>query len=293
MKKVVIAGGTGFIGSYLARRFQENGFKVLIISRKRGHVSWRPLELEEAMNEAALIINLAGESINSKHSKSRKHELLASRVDPTIWIGNAIQACTTPPELWINASASGVYKASDTMPMTENKHDVDSGFLAELVLQWEKAFFGFKLPGTRQVALRTSIVLGKNGGALKPLATLTHFGLGGKQAEGTQMFSWIHIEDYFRIVLFLMKNPGLSGIFNCTSPGPVPNKEFMHVLRETLGVSVGIPAPKFAVTLGAGLIGTEPELILNSSYLLPERLQEAGYSFVFPTVEAALQDLLK
>ena len=293
MKKVVIAGGTGFIGSYLTKRFRENGYKVLIVSRGKKNISWKPLDLEDAVNEAELVINLSGKSINSKHTESNKIELLESRLDPTLWIGNAIQACDTPPKLWINASASGIYKPSTTHAMTEDKYEIASGFLAELVLQWEKAFFGFHLSETRQVALRTSVVLGRDGGALKPLTRLTYFGLGGTQAEGTQMFSWIHIEDYFQIVLFMMRNPQLHGIFNCTSPTPVTNKKFMLMLRKSLGVKVGIPAPKFAITWGAELIGTEPELILNSSYLAPKHLLDAGYKFSFPTLDKALENIFK
>ena len=146
---------------------------------------------------------------------------------------------------------------------------------------------------TRQVALRTSVVLGLNGGALQPLVWLTRFGLGGKQADGNQIFSWIHLEDYFRIIQFLMDETSLQGIVNCTSPNPLTNKDFMHSLRKRLKVPFGIPAPRWIIKIGARLIGTEPELLLNSSYVVPKRLIDAGFKFNFPQIDGALENLLK
>ncbi|MDD4970233.1 MAG: TIGR01777 family oxidoreductase, partial [Paludibacter sp.] len=261
MKKVVIAGGTGFIGSYLAKRFIETGYQVLIISRDPHYISWKPIDLIESFEDAELVINLAGKSINCPHSEENKKAILDSRINTTIWIGNAILACKNPPRLWINGSACGIYKPSLEHAMTEDETKLGTDFLSDVVRQWEKVFFGFKLNKTRKVALRTSVVLGKKGGALLPLTWLTRFGLGGRQAKGTQMFSWIHEEDYFRILLYLIENNSLQGIVNCTSPEPVTNKRLMNSLRKTLRMPIGIPAPEFVINLGAKIIGTEPELI--------------------------------
>ena len=293
MKKVVIAGGTGFIGSYLVKRFEEAGYKVLIISRNPEHVSWKPTDLTEAFEDAEIVVNLAGKSINCRHTAENKKAIINSRLNTTIWIGNAILACIHPPKLWINSSACGVYKASLDRPMTENETELGSDFLADVVKQWEKVFFAFHLTKTRRAVLRTSVVLGRKGGALLPLSRLSRIGLGGKLAEGTQMFSWIHIEDYFQIIQFINDNNNIKGIINCTSPGPLTNKDFMSALRKTLNVPFGIGAPAFAIELGAKLIGTEPELILNSSYVIPERLVESGYKFAYPEINKALHDLLK
>ncbi len=291
MGKVVIAGGTGFIGSYLAIRFIQLGYKVIIISRQPGHTSWRPKDLRKALEDAELVINLAGKSINCRHTKKNRQILIESRTNPTTWIGNAIKACENPPKLWINASASGVYQSSKFHAMTEERFDFASDFVADLVLHWENVFMGFHLPQTRQVALRTSVVLGRNNGALKPLAFLCRCGLGGKLADGKQMFSWIHIEDYFRTVLFLLENQAIQGVCNCTSPNPVTNEKLMKTLRKSLRVPFGIPTPRFIAIIGAAIIGTEPELILNSSYLLPKLLLDNGYEFLFPTIEETLSDL--
>lgn len=292
MKKVVIAGGTGFIGSYIARRFRESGYEVLIVSRSPGHVSWEPMVLEEAVNNSELVINLAGKSVNCRHTDENKKELIDSRIEPTIWIGNAIQTCEHPPKLWINASGSGIYKPSTTHAAIEEDNKTGTDFMSNLVELWEKTFFGFELRATRQIALRTSVVLGKNGGALKPLVTLSKLGLGGKQASGHQIVSWIHIEDYFRILLFVLENDSISGAVNCTSPQPVTNKIFQKKLREALHAPFGIPAPKFAIQLGVSLINTEASLILNSSYLIPKRLMDANFEFSFPEISKALESLV-
>lgn len=293
MKKVVIAGGSGFIGTYLAKRFKRSGYKVFIVSRAPQHVSWNSVDLAEVLEDATLIINLAGRSINCRHNEINRNEIINSRVIATKAIGNAIRECKNPPALWVNASATGIYKASGNQPMTEERTIFANDFLAEVVREWEKAFFDFQLPQTRQVALRTSVVLGRNGGALKPLATLTRLGLGGKQGNGRQQFSWIHQEDYFRILLFLIENQALNQVINCTAPTPVSNNALMYTLRKKLKVTIGIPAPEFAIRIGAKLMGTEPDLILGSSMVVPKRLLDAGFQFHYPTLDIALIDLLR
>ncbi|MEI6752559.1 MAG: TIGR01777 family oxidoreductase [Paludibacter sp.] len=291
MKKVIIAGGTGFIGSYLTTRFMENGYDVMVVSRFPEHIQWNVNELARTFEKADLVINLAGKSINCRHTAKNSKAIINSRIDTTKIIGKAIQNCKFPPQLWINASATGIYQPSVLIPMTEDSPAGDD-FLAEVVKKWEQAFFDFNLPHTRQIALRTSVVLGKDGGALSPLIMLTRFGLGGKQATGNQMMSWIHVEDYFRIVQFVMENQKIEGVLNCTSPEPLSNKLFMNTLRKTLQMPIGLPAPKVAIQLGSIIIGTEPELILNSSYVLPERLTKAGFTFTFPDLSSTLIDLL-
>ena len=292
MKKVVIAGGTGFIGTYMARRFEESGYEVLIVSRSPEHISWNPIELIQALEGAELLVNLAGRSINCRYTEENRKAILESRINTTLWLGNALLACVNPPKLWINASATGIYKSTTDRALTEDEAEYGNDFLAEVVCNWEKTFFAFKLADTRQVALRTSVVLGRNGGALLPLVLLTRLGLGGMQGDGTQIFSWIHVEDYFQIVLYVLENQSLHDVINCTSPNPVSNQKFMQVVRNMLGFPFGIPAPKLIIRISSKLIGIEPELILNSVNVLPKRLLEAGYEFRYPKVEKALKDLL-
>jgi hypothetical protein len=293
MKKVVIAGGTGFIGSYLTTRFREEGFVVRTVSRSGKDIPWKSDDLTKAFESADLILNLAGKNINCRHTEANKKAIIKSRTGTTQLIGEAIKACHTPPKLWINASAAGIYKSSYSTAMTEAETKLNHDFLGKVVSKWEKSFFEFRLASTRQIALRTSVVLGKNGGALTPLVKLSRIGLGGQHANGKQMFSWIHIEDYFQILLFFVENPTLQGIFNCTSPYPLTNKDFMRELRNTLHVPFGIPAPEFAINIGARIIGTEPSLLLSSSFIVPKRLIDAGYQFKFPKANQALDNLLK
>jgi len=293
MKKVIIAGGTGFIGSYLKKRFERKGYRVLIVSREPGYVAWNPAELVDALEGAELILNLAGKSINCRHTEVNQQAIIASRVNATNAVGNAIKMCDKPPKLWVNASATGIYKPSFNHAMCEDELNLGTDFLSEVVRKWEAAFFGYKFPETRQVALRTSVVLGSTGGALEPLVKLTRYGLGGRQGNGKQLFSWIHEEDYFRILLFLLENTLLNGVINCTAPTPVSNNELMYTLRNKLHVNIGLCAPKQFVKLGALLMGMESELILNSSFVVPKRLLDAGYQFYYPTLDLALIDLLR
>ena len=289
--KIVIAGGTGLIGTYLLHRFSQRGDNVLVVSRNKGHVSWNHQELKNALEGADLLINLSGKSINCRHTVKNKEAILKSRIETTDKLGKAVLACVNPPHLWINASASAIYSANIKEPAGESSTEFSNDFLSNVIRKWEDKFFSFHLPLTRQVAMRTSVVLSNNGGAFVPLFWLTKLGLGGRQGSGKQEFSWIHIEDYYRMILFLNENQ-INGIFNCTSPNPVTNTELMHAFRKCLGVKIGLPAPEFAVKIGAAIIGTESSLLLNSSFLYPENLMKAGFEFKYPVIKNAIEDLM-
>lgn len=290
---ILIAGGTGFIGSYLKTGFEKSGDRVSIVSRGENSISWQKEALINALEQADVLINLAGKNINCRHNQANKMNILNSRIDTTLLLGEAIRNCKNPPELWINASASAIYEPNENNASTESSAVYGTGFLADVVRQWEKVFFDFKFPSTRQVTLRTSVVLGRHSGAFPSLLNITRFGLGGKAGNGRQIFSWIHIEDYYRIVKFIIQNSALSGPVNCTSPSPVTNAELMKTMRRHTGMPVGLPAPVFAVKIGAKLIGTESDLLLESSNLYPEVLVNSGFGFKFSTVGDAIDDLIK
>ncbi|HEU4472887.1 MAG TPA: TIGR01777 family oxidoreductase [Flavisolibacter sp.] len=291
--KIVIAGGTGFLGRFLASRFIQRGDEVIIVSRSGGEVSWTDKPgLVRALDGAGLVINLAGKSVDCRYNEANRQEILRSRVDTTRAIGEAILACGQPPGLWINSSTATIYRHAEDRPMTEEDGEIGSGFSVDVASQWEKAFFDCKLNETRQCALRIAIVLGKDGGALRPLKTLTMFGLGSKQGKGNQVFSWIHIEDVFRIILFLLEHKELNGVFNCSAPNPLPNEALMRSLRKALGMRFGLPSPEWLLRIGAVFIRTETELILKSRWVLPRRLQQAGYEFSYPFLPAALGEAL-
>lgn len=293
MKKIVIAGGTGFIGQYFEQQFKVLGYEVNIISRQKQSIAWEDMAgIQQALEGAELLINLAGKNVNCRYNQANKQEIMNSRIKTTKILGEAVKACHHPPELWINASTATIYRHAEDRPMTEEDGEIGSGFSVDVATNWEKTFFAVDLPDTRQIALRIAIVLGKEGGVMIPYRNLVKFGLGGKQGQGTQMFSWIHIEDLFNIVLFLREKKELRGVFNCAAPQPVSNRELMRELRKTMKVPFGLPSPKWLLEIGAVFIRTETELILKSRWVLPERLEKAGYEFTYQTLDQALQEIL-
>ncbi|MGG1630373.1 TIGR01777 family oxidoreductase [Rossellomorea sp. NRS-1567] len=292
-KKVVIAGGTGFIGQYLQKKFLEMGDAVTIISRQSPHVSWDDQEgVVQSLEGAELLINLAGKSVDCRYNDKNKAEIFQSRTETTKALGDALLQCKNPPSLWINSSTATIYRHAEDRPMTEDGGDIGIGFSVEVAKEWEKAFFSYRLPATRQAALRMAIVLGPGGGVMTPYRNLVRFGLGGVQGPGNQRFSWVHIEDVFRIMLFLMEQKKLSGVFNCSSPEPVTNREFMTHLRTMMNKKIGLPTPKWMLEAGAMFIKTETELVLKSRWVIPERLETAGYEFKYDTLEKALGHIL-
>lgn len=294
MKKLVIAGGTGFIGTYIEQRLRDElGYEVKMISRNPQYISWDDQSaIIEALEGAEVLINLAGKSVNCRYNDRNRREIMDSRVRTTQILGEAILACNNPPELWLNSSTATIYRHAEDRPMTESTGEIGSGFSVNVATKWEETFFSFALPRTRQAALRITIVLG-DGGVMGPYRNLVRFGLGGTQGSGKQMFSWIHIEDLYRIILFLIDRKDLSGVFNCAAPHPVTNREFMKQLRKTMNMPIGLPATRWMLELGAMVIKTETELILKSRWVLPERLEREGFTFTHDTIDKALRDLLR
>jgi uncharacterized protein len=292
-KKVILAGGTGFIGQYFEKQFIELGYDVKHISRQPQHISWNDkAAIVDALEDSELLINLAGKSVNCRYHETNKKEIMSSRLETTNILGESVLSCKNPPQLWINSSTATIYRHADDRPMTEANGEIGSGFSVDVATNWEKTFYSFSLPKTRQIALRIAIVLGKNGGVMIPYINLVRFGLGGVQGSGKQMFSWIHVEDLFKIVLFLNNREDLTGTFNCSAPDPVSNREFMKKMRKAMNMPIGLPAPKWLLEIGSVLIRTETELVLKSRWVLPERLEKEGYKFTFETLEKTLQDIL-
>ncbi len=292
-KKVVLAGGTGFVGKYLTEKFQSLGYKVIIISRQTNHVKWQDKEaVIEAINNSEILINLAGKSVDCRYNAKNREGIMKSRTETTKALGEAVLKCSNPPEIWINSSTATIYKYSEDKAMTEENGEIGSGFSVEVAKNWEKAFFDFQLPKTRQVALRMAIVLGKGGGVMGPFTNLVRFGLGGTQGNGRQMFSWIHIEDLSNIILFLVENKNLKGAFNTSSPNPIDNQTLMKTFRQAMKMPIGIPSPAWLLEIGAVIIRTETELILKSRFVVPDRLLKAGFTFKFPEIKTAILDVL-
>lgn len=293
MKKVVLAGGTGFVGQDFAQRFKKLGYEVLIISRQPGHIAWEDSNgIRQALEDAEMLINLAGKSVNCRYTDENRRIILESRTSTTRILGESVLECDHPPELWINSSTATIYRHAEDRPMTEKEGEIGSGFSVDVAKAWEQAFFEFSLPSTRQIALRIAIVLGK-GGVMEPLTNLVRFGLGGSQGAGTQQFSWIYIEDLFRMVLYFQQHPALEGVFNASSPHPVTNRQLMESLRRHMGVRIGLPSPRWMLEVGARFIRTETELVLKSRWVIPERMEQEGFTFVYDTLDTALDEILK
>lgn len=290
--RIIIAGGSGLIGSYLKKAFEEAGNTVEIISRQSGFIAWEHNQLVTHLENSDVLINLSGHSINCRHNDANQALILNSRVDSIKMLGKALKQCKLPPTLWINASASAIYSHTEKTQHSENSKDFANDFLAKVVETWEKTFFDAHIPGVRQVALRTSVVLDQQDGAFKPLLLLSRFGLGGQVGNGKQVFSWVHIEDYLRIVQFIINNQEIDGIVNCNSPFPVSNAVLMTAFRKSVNVKIGIPAPKFLVKIAAIFIGTEPSLLLDSTNIYPEKLIKAGFEFKFDCIDQAILNLV-
>ncbi|MCR8655955.1 TIGR01777 family oxidoreductase [Paenibacillus endoradicis] len=293
-KKVVLAGGTGFVGIYFNEKFRNMGYEVKIISRQKGHISWdNEADIIEAINDSEMLINLAGKSVDCRYNEQNKREILMSRVDTTRILGKAVLECENPPILWINSSTATIYRHAEDRPMTEETGEIGSGFSVDVATEWEKTFFSFDLSATRRVALRLAIVLGEHGGVMTAFKNLVRFGLGGAQGSGNQKFSWIHIEDLFDMTIFIRDNAQISGVINCSAPHPVTNRELMDTLRKTMNVKFGLPSPKWMLEFGAVVIKTETELILKSRWVIPDRIEKAGYVFKYRTIDNALQQILQ
>ena len=298
MSTITIAGGSGFLGQVLEDYFTTKGHTIYILTRtvkRENDVHWNSKDLEDwtkTLEKTDVLINLTGKSVDCRYTDENKKQILNSRVDSTHALGLAINLCEHPPKVWFNSSTATIYRHSNDKQMTEEHGDIGDDFSMNIAKSWEKAFYSITNPKTRKIALRTSIVMGKHGGATEPLKNLVRFGLGGKQASGNQKVSWIHELDFARVIEFLIENKNLDGNFNLAVPNPTNNKTLMAAFRKVMKMPFGISHPEWLIKLGAKLIGTEPELVLKSRNVIPERLLNNGFKFKFDEIEIAISDLL-
>lgn len=324
--RVVIGGSSGFIGRHLVPKYRAEGREVVTISRSDADLTWDDEGgIAAAVDGAGLVIGLAGKSVGCRYTAKNREEIFTSRLSTTTALSDAIAAADNPPPLWINASTATIYRHADDRPMTESGGEIGEGFSVDVARAWERALFAADLPATRRVALRTAIVLGHDtseaatgsgagsrNGALGPLINLARIGLGGAQYDGRwpttpgrrragtahayatrgarQRFSWIHLDDVAGIIDFLEAHPELDGPINAAAPNPSDNRGFMAAIRAATGMPVGLPVARWMLEIGAIAIRTETELVLKSRWVLPERLQAAGYEFAYPELEPAVDD---
>jgi len=294
--RIIIAGGSGFIGRGLSQFFLARNRDVVVLTRgpSRGRcVQWDGRTLGDWTRElegAFALINLTGKSINCRHTPENRYELIASRVNSVRALGEAIALCAQPPQVFVQAAGVGIYGDQLDRWLNENSpHGND--FVTEICEQWELAFEKMNAPHTRKVLLRLGIVLGPNGGFLQVLASLTRAFLGGHVGDGKQFISWIHIDDLMQMFLAALERDELSGSFNACSPNPVTNRDFMRELRSALHRPWSPPIPKFAARLGSRIIGTQPELALVSQRCTPGRFLQNNFAFQFPGLRSALAHL--
>lgn len=288
---ILIAGGNGFLGSYLKKRFVEDGHLVRIVSRSPGDITWNQSQLTEVLNTTDVLINLAGKSINCRFTPANKEQILKSRTQTTHILNKATADCTNPPKVWINASATGIYEHTFDECLSEYSSKLATDFLATVVLNWENAFFKEEILGTRKIALRTSVVLGITGGAFPLLNKLSKLGLGGKQGDGKQMVSWIFIEDYYRIVKFIIENQTISGVINASAPQPISNTIFMKELQVANRAFLSMPAPGFLLQIASLLLNFQPNLILDSTNVFSQKLKDLSFEFKAPDIHKVIKIL--
>lgn len=295
--KIVIAGGTGFLGKALQKYFLEKGSEVLILTRKPktiNEVYWDAINIGEwieVLEHADVLINLTGKCVDCRYTEDNKRAILESRVKSTDVLQKAINLCKNPPKVWLNSSSATIYVHADTQVMDEDNGIIGGDFSMNICKSWEKAFFEDTTVPIRKVALRISIVLGNEGGGFPKMKMISRLGLGGKQGNGEQMMSWVHEKDFCRAIEFIIEHPELTKKVNIATPNPLKNEEFMKRLRRSTGMPVGINSPVFLLELASLFIRTETELLLKSRNVYPKRLLESGFQFEFPTINQAFADL--
>ncbi len=301
-RTVVIAGGNGFLGQHLRRHFQELGYRVVVLGRTVAAgpdaVPWDARTLGAWAHElegAEALVNLAGRTVDCRYNEANKHEIIASRVESTRVLGEAVAACAVPPKVWLNSSTATIYADTegDEPANTEAAGVIGTGFSVEVAKSWEDAFAACAAPATRKVALRTAIVLGRDGGAFPVMAKLARLGLCTPQGTGRQWVSWLHIQDFCRAVEFLITKTDAAGAFNLCAPNALTNRDFNALLGQKLRPLLRLPQPRWLLEVGAFVLRTETELILKSRKVYPQRLLDAGFTFRYATCEQAVTALLR
>lgn len=304
--RIILAGGSGFLGRTLARWLLRHGREPVILSRRPGAVAhgraviWDGETLgpwAAELENAAAVINLAGRSVNCRYHAANRARIRNSRLRSTRVLGEAIRQAVEPPPVWLNASTATIYRHTYGAPHDEAgpigaTPEARDAFSVEVATAWEAVLEAEAVPRTRKIALRTAMVMGPEpGGVNEVLRRLARLGLGGPMAGGRQYVSWLHAADFCRAVDWLIARPGAAGVYNLCAPEPVTNAEMMRHFRQAAGRRLGIPATRWMLEVGARLLRTETELILKSRRVIPRRLLEEGFTFQHPTLADAISHL--
>ena len=307
--RVVIPGGSGQVGTILARAFHREGHDVVVLSRRPDPRPWRVVAWDGAtlgnwqteIDGCDVVINLTGRSVNCRYTTANREEILQSRVLSTRVVGQAIAQAARPPGVWLQASTATIYAHRYDSPNDERtgilggrESNAPSSwrFSIDVARAWERAFEESATDRTRKIALRSAMTLSPDsGGVFDTLLGLARHGLGGSAGHGRQFMSWIHYEDFIAAVRWLIDREDIEGVVNVAAPNPLPNAEFMRLLREACGASFALPTSRWMLEVGAVFMRTETELILKSRRVVPARLLERGFTFQYPDWRSAAQDL--
>lgn len=307
--KIVIPGGSGQVGTALAKAFANDGHEVVVLGRSPEKRDWRtvkwdgktPGEWAGELDGSDVVINLAGRSVNCRYNEANRREIMASRIDSTRVIGEVIANSPNPPRVWLQASTATIYahsfdRANDDVTGIIGGNEPDApdtwNFSIDVATNWERATNEAATPNTRTVLMRSAMIMGPaRGGIFDTMLGIVRFGLGGTAGSGRQYISWIHEDDFIRSVYWLIEHEELSGPINIASPNPLPNREFMRIFREAWGARVGLPAFEWQLAIGAFFMRTETELILKSRRVVPKLLTDSGFVFDLPKWRAAAEDL--
>jgi uncharacterized protein (TIGR01777 family) len=308
--KIVMPGGSGHVGTVLARAFARDGHEVVVLSRRPSARPWRVATWDGAtlgewareLDGADAVINLAGRSVNCRYTAANRRDILESRVRSTRAVGEAIAQSRRPPRVWLQASTATIYAhrydaANDDRTGVIGGHEPDAPetwrFSIEVARAWEDTLRNAPVASTRKVLLRSAVTMSPDaGGPFGILINLVRCGLGGTVGDGHQFVSWVHHEDVVRAIRWLIERDDIEGAINIAAPEPLPNAEFMRVLREATGTRLGVPVRGWMLDLGARLKRTETELVLKSRRVVPARLLDGGFVFRYPRWADAARDLV-
>jgi uncharacterized protein (TIGR01777 family) len=247
---------------------------------------------------AESVINLAGKSVDCRYNEANRQAIIASRVDSTRVLGEAIVQSDQPPRVWLNASSATIYQHTFDTPMDESGETgatpaAKDEFSIEVIRRWERALDEAQTPHTRKVALRITLVFARDGGVFPVLRRLARLGLGGAMGSGRQYVSWIHLADFCRAVEWIIAHDALNGPVNFAAPNPLPNRETMRLIRQNCGAPFGLPATEGMLEIGAFFLRTETELLLKSRRVVPGKLSASGFQFQFAELSPALKNLCR
>lgn len=302
-KRIVLAGGSGFLGGSLAKQLNARGYSVAVLTRSPSGVREKVASVrylawdgrttgawQEAIDGAHAIVDLTGKSVDCRYTPENRREIIESRVRSVEALAAAIARCERPPRAFVQAASLAIYGDAGEQVCTEETPPGE-GFSPGVCVEWESAVARAEMPQTRKVILRISFALGDDGGALSKLTKLTKLFLGGTVGSGEQYISWLHVDDLNRIFLRAIEDETMRGTYNATSAAPVKNREFMRALRNTFNRPWSPPVPAPFVRLGARMMGTEAELALTGRRGVPARLTAEGFEFKFDDLHTALADL--